>query len=270
MRPEEGDICLPKFKFSSTSRRERGFYLAILLALFPWPRFIAAQTATEPPYFARVNTFGFFAAYANDSSHILLGAAERRKLMNIGVSYNRRLLVNDTISWQYNAELMPIALEGDPLSRFVNQQKTPIVATITTDEGPMASCAVQKRSYSFTTQMGVTYSGTTTSYCHGRQWTVGEALSPIGSQWNFRPRHVLQPFVLGHVGYMYSTHPIPVEFAGSFNFTFDVGAGLELYRSKHRSIRAEYRYHHISNHNTANDNPGIDNGVLQLTYAFGR
>jgi opacity protein-like surface antigen len=69
---------------------------------------------------------------------------------------------------------------------------------------------------------------------------------------------------------MYSTRPIPVPFAGSFNFTFDIGAGLELYRSKSRSVRAEYRFHHISNHDTANYNPGIDNGVLQITYAFGR
>jgi hypothetical protein len=37
-----------------------------------------------------------------------------------------------------------------------------------------------------------------------------------------------------------------------------------------RSIQAEYRYHHISNHDTANANPGIDNGVFKLSYAFGR
>jgi opacity protein-like surface antigen len=89
-------------------------------------------------------------------------------------------------------------------------------------------------------------------------------------QWNFLPRHTLQPFFTGHGGYMYSTQPIPINIAGSFNFTFDLGAGIELYRSKTRSIRAEYRYHHISNHETAGENPGIDNGLFQITYAFGR
>jgi opacity protein-like surface antigen len=69
---------------------------------------------------------------------------------------------------------------------------------------------------------------------------------------------------------MYSTRPIPVGGAGSFNYTFDVGAGVEFYRTRRQSIRAEYRYHHISNHNTAYENPGIDNGVLQLTYTWGR
>jgi opacity protein-like surface antigen len=69
---------------------------------------------------------------------------------------------------------------------------------------------------------------------------------------------------------LHSTQPIPVQNAGSFNFTFDLGAGFQLYQSKSRSIRAEYRYHHISNHSTASANPGIDNGLLQVTYSFGR
>jgi opacity protein-like surface antigen len=89
-------------------------------------------------------------------------------------------------------------------------------------------------------------------------------------QWNFLPRWKVQLFAIGHGSYMYSTRPIPVSTAGSFNFTFDIGAGIEWYQSKSRSIRAEYRYHHISNHNTATDNPGIDNGLFQITYSFGR
>jgi hypothetical protein len=61
-----------------------------------------------------------------------------------------------------------------------------------------------------------------------------------------------------------------VDNAGSFNFTFDFEAGLELYRTRGKSIRAEYRYHHISNNNTAPNNPGIDSGLFQFTYCFGR
>jgi opacity protein-like surface antigen len=99
---------------------------------------------------------------------------------------------------------------------------------------------------------------------------MGEAMSPIGFQWNFLPARKTQPFVDAHGGYMFSTKPIPVYDAGSFNFTFDIGAGLEVYRSRTQSVRVEYRFHHISNHNTANANPGIDNGLFQVTYSFGR
>jgi hypothetical protein len=99
---------------------------------------------------------------------------------------------------------------------------------------------------------------------------MGEGMSPVGLQWNFRPRRKLQPLLVGHGGYMYSTQPIPIAQGGSFNFTFDLGAGFELYRSHTRSIRGEFRYHHISNHDTAPENPGIDSILYQVTYAFGR
>lgn len=80
------------------------------------------------------------------------------------------------------------------------------------------------------------------------------------------------------IGYMFSAQHIPVDSAGSFNYTFELGAGVELYHSRedsgsllgNRSVRAEYRYHHISNKHTADSNPGIDNGLVQITYAFGR
>lgn len=47
-----------------------------------------AQKQSENPYYARVNTLGFFSAYSNDSSHILLGDVENRKLLFVGASYS--------------------------------------------------------------------------------------------------------------------------------------------------------------------------------------
>lgn len=197
-------------------------------------------------------------------------------LLDIGASYNRRLMLGRVVNWQYSGELLPVALESDPLGYFVNNQVTPTVTTTSGGLGyPPVLCSPQTSSYSYTIQNvngsgnSVTYSGTETISCSGRQWTIGEALSPFGMQWNFLPRRKAQPIVAGHGGYMYSTRPIPVAAAGSFNFTFDLGAGVELYRSKTRSIRAEYRYHHVSNKGTADTNPGIDNGLFQVTYCFG-
>ena len=75
---------------------------------------------------------------------------------------------------------------------------------------------------------------------------------------------------IGHGGYMYTTQEVPVADAGSFNFTFDGGIGVEVYRSRTKSVSLEYRYHHFSNNNTASANPGVDNGLFQATYSFGR
>jgi hypothetical protein len=261
---------LPKIEPASSRRAARAFSLAACLIFIALPCAVVAQTAPEASSFARVNTFGFLAAYSNDSSHILMGTAERRKLLDFGASYSRRLILNRKIDWQYDAELLPVALESDPLSRIVVQQISPPAATTVSNGPPLTTCAPYTYHYSFTGPKGVTYSGTYTYTCHGRQWTIGESMLPAGFQWNFRPRHALQPFLVAHGGYIYSTHPIPLSTAGSFNFAFDAGAGFELYQSKGRSIRAGARFHHISNADTSNFNPGIDNVLLQVTFAFGR
>lgn len=229
-----------------------------------------AQTAPEQPNYSRVNTFGFLAAYSNDSSHMLLGVAENRRLLNFGAIYSRRLYENRVVNWQYNAEVLPVALESDPVEHIsttlVSPQPTQTIPPVTIiPEGP---CKAATGTYSIPFE-GVIYKYDYTQTC-GRRWTIGEGMSPVGLQWNFLPRRKLQPIVLGHGGYMYSTQPIPVANAGSFNFTFDVGVGLELYQSRTRSIRVDYRYHHISDHYTTEANPGIDSGLFTVAYSFGR
>ena len=233
------------------------------------PNHLRAQVKMENPPYSRLNTFGAFVAYSWNSSHMFLGYAQNRQLLNIGADYSRRLILNNVVDWQYNAELMPVALENDPVVHSVINQQTPAVETYTADFRQYGACIPISQSYSNAAPNGVVYSGTITLTCK-RTWTVGQAMSPVGFQWNFRPRHKVQPLIIGHGGYMYSTRPTPVDYAGSFNFTFDLGAGVEVYRSQTRSIRADYRYHHISNDDTADYNPGIDSGLLQVTYSFGR
>lgn len=266
---------MPALESASLSRPLRVLYLLTILTWMSGMTTASAQTDASNQYYARKNSFGILTAYSADSSHILLGNAENRMLLNIGVSYGRRFFLNKIVNWQYNGELLPVALESDPLTSFVNHQTSPTVATYSgSGAPPRVSCATITTPYSIpviNSNGGITiYSGTQTIFCSGRQWTIGEAISPVGMQLNFLTRRMLQPFIIGHGGYMYSTHPIPTISDGSFNFTFDFGAGFELYHSGTKSIRTEYRYHHISNHNTANLNPGIDNGLFQVTYSFGR
>jgi hypothetical protein len=190
-------------------------------------------------------------------------------LLNLGGVYSRRLLLNHVVNWQYDAELLPVALESDPvLTTVVTLTSTVIpgaVYTETESEPTGLACRPTSGSGSIPGYANYTYVGTCT-----RRWTIGEGMSPVGMRWNFLPRRNAQPFFEGHGGYMYSTQPIPLDNSGSFNFTFDLGGGVELFQSRTRSIRMEFRYHHISNHNTAAQNPGIDNLLYQVTYAFGR
>jgi hypothetical protein len=248
-----------------------GLIALAAIALSSFAPALHAQTQAESPLYVRTNTLGIFAAWSSDSSHILIGQSEQRKLVNIGASYSRRIIANRAVNWQYSAELLPVALESDPLSREFVQQTTPTTATVTyLNQPPLIKCAPATIPYSIDFPNGDTLSGTETWSCSGRRWTIGQAISPIGFQWNFLPWRRLEPFLSAHGGYMYSTKPIPVDTAGSFNFTFDIGGGVEFYRSHSQSIRVEYRLHHISNAGTAYDNPGIDNGLLQVSWTIGR
>ena len=84
------------------------------------------------------------------------------------------------------------------------------------------------------------------------------------------PRHRLQLTFSTLGGYMFATQEVPIPGAGSFNFTFEFGGGLEFYRTHTNSIRLEYQVQHFSNKKTADFNPGVDSGFIKLTYAFGR
>jgi hypothetical protein len=113
--------------------RARKFFLAIcpfaLLAPALCAPHASAQAGTETPYYARANTLGIFGAYSANSSHMLLGIAEHRMLLNIGVSYNRRLHVSNIVNWQHSGEILPVALESDPLTLSVNAATSPVVGT---------------------------------------------------------------------------------------------------------------------------------------------
>ena len=72
----------------------------------------AVGQGQDTPY-ARKNSFGVLTAYSlRLRSHLLLGYAENRVLLlDIGLSYSRRLLLNDFVNWQFDGEILPVALK---------------------------------------------------------------------------------------------------------------------------------------------------------------
>lgn len=234
------------------------------------------------PQYTRKNSLSIFGEYSNDSSHILMGSAENRKLLTAGVTYTHRITYSQYLDLQYLAELRPVVMESDPVIT-VTQNWIDVSGNNTTTHNlilPLA-CPTKPSTYQGVYSSGP-YAGSpytiVDTYRCGRQWTYGQSLSPAGLKLNLRPRHRLQPVFSIAGGYLFSTQPIPMPSAGSFNFTLEFGGGMEFYLQPNRStsffgnrsIRAEYRFHHISNAGTASSNPGIDNGVLQVAFSFGR
>jgi len=226
--------------------------------------------------FSRKNTFTVFAEYSNDSSEIIVGLASQRKLADLGGAYTRRVVRFWGSDLSYQIELRPVLFESDPLA---------IQTTVVTDtSGPTAGTS------STYTNVGVplkcvpsVVSGTdpaqppyfpSDSYVSmlscGRQWTFGQSFAPIGFKYAVRTHHPVQPFLIGTLGYMYTSRPVPLADAESFNFVINIGVGLEVYRSRKRSVSVEARVQHFSNRDTAAENPGTDNVMYKISYSFGR
>lgn len=232
----------------------------------------AAQAPEQNPY-SRRNTFTAFAEYSNDSSHIILGIVPNRKLAAAGLQYERRLVAIPHLTWSYVAEFRPFLLSSDPFATYLFTNTNSSSATPQppfTTSSAVFRCQPGTFSASSTNPAtGVTYTTTQVTSC-SRQHTFAQGLSPIGFRINLRPHHPLQLTFSSNGGYMYSNRPIPLPTAGSFNFTFEFGGGLEYFLANHRSVRLEYVVQHYSNHGTATENPGVDSGFAKLTYAFGR
>jgi opacity protein-like surface antigen len=230
---------------------------------------LQAQIESPGPLGSR-NTFGVMAEYSNDSSRIIMGDAVNVKLGAIGLQYQRRLLANRRLVWSYAMEFRPAILESVPTIAYTTVETLPTQATYTSSPQLTAKCVASSDPFQFTDPpSGTVTAGTTYTRC-GRQTVYAQGLSPFGFKLNLRPRARLQPVLSTYEGYIFSTQPVPSADAGSFNFDFEIGAGFEYYRSGRSSVRIEYQVQHFSNKNTADANPGVDNGLIKLTYSFGR
>jgi len=235
--------------------------------------------AQQTDAFSRTNTWTVFAEYSNTSSHILMGTTRQRELADLGFGYTRRVVRFWGSDLSYQTEVRPVLFESDPLTISTGSETFeypppdgPFTLNYTDANVAVGRCQPGSGSGSIAATPGLpaeTYSYTTRC---GRQWTFAQAFSPVGFRYSMRTMHPAQPFVVGTLGYMYSSRPIPVSQAEAFNFVFDFGAGVEVFRSEKgkRSVSVECRYHHFSNKDTAAANPGTDNVMLKASYSFGR
>ena len=229
-----------------------------------------AQTE-DATTFGSKNTYSAFFDYSNDSSHIVLGHAEGRKFTELGFQYERRLKLGKNFAWKYTAEFRPLIAESDLTTiETAIQTLPPPTQTTVFNAGASPQCRPSSENFSFTNPMtGVLNAGTINFGC-GRRWTYVEGLSPLGTRINLLPHKRWQPTGSILTGLLLSSKKIPVDTGGSFNFTFQVGAGVEYFRTQTQSIRLEYQLQHFSNAYTAPTNYGVDSGLFKLTYTFGR
>lgn len=260
-------ICLKWRKQSNSAvagipggRLLKSFWVVLSTVLLG-STFCAAQT---DHYYSRLNTFSIYSEYSNTSSYIHWGVSRRRRLVSVGGSYARRFDAPHWFDWTphasvfYELEVAPVLLIQNPIATDVyNLSSGPIVMS-----GPIVELCVTG---SYVSYDGLPFVRTS---C-GRRWEYAGGASPVGFRVNFDPEKRLQPFIDSHLGFLLSSRDEPVSGSSNFNFTFEFGAGLELYRNTGRSVALEYRLHHLSNAYLSNNNPGVDSQIIKLTYSFG-
>ena len=245
-----------------------------LLACAMMASICAAQQASDGKgAYSRVYEFSAFADYSDTSSHILMGASRQRSLGDIGFGYTRRVLHFHGSDLAYHTEVRPVVFESDPVA-ITSYYFPPFDGNPSQTEtltGVFANkCTPGTSNFTYTDRTNnQTNTGVVTITC-ATQWTFAQSFLPLGFKYSMRTGHRLQPYIIGTLGILYGTRPIPLATAGEFNYAFDFGAGVELFRSHQRAVAVEYRYHHFSNHGTAPDNPGVDNMMLNVSYNFGR
>lgn len=93
--------------------------------------------------------------------------------------------------------------------------------------------------------------------------TLGIGVTPLLWRWNFTPHGKLAPFAELAGGALWTRAPVPSG-TTTANFTAHVGYGVRYLLRPRAALVAAYRFHHISNGNRLEKNPGVNAHLLQV------
>jgi hypothetical protein len=99
---------------------------------------------------------------------------------------------------------------------------------------------------------------------HQKRYTAGITL--LG-RYNLLSKHESwRPYVQAGFG-MIGTNLSMRNFGNQFNFTSNIGAGIQYFWNPCNAVNFEWRFKHISNADTAEDNAGLNMSILMLGYS---
>jgi hypothetical protein len=93
--------------------------------------------------------------------------------------------------------------------------------------------------------------------------TSGVGVTPLVWRWNFEPRGKLAPFAELAGGALWTRAPIPAG-TTTANFTARAAYGVRYFLRPREAVVVSYGFHHISNGNRLEYNPGVNAHVIQF------
>jgi opacity protein-like surface antigen len=205
------------------------FILSALLLIFS-----AGVVFAQDEYETGKNELTVWGGFSPDSSTQIRGTGRTpdARFGIVAFRYARRFNNNNTFNLKYTADVIPAAFLSYPDFEFT--QVTPTSFRIN----------------------------------NVRPTRYGFGASPLGIQANFRPRKRVQPFIEATGGLLYLNKRTPNIVGTRFQFTADVGGGVEFKLKDKRALTVGYKYFHISNGNRGIENPGFDNNLIYVGYTF--
>lgn len=200
----------------------------LVLSLLIFCNFAIAQDDIEETVNAK-NEFMIWGGGSPDSTE-LIGSTKDARFGVVGVRYARVFKPSKDIALKYTVDAIPAAVLSYPTIRFVQNGN---VFTIERD----------------------------------RETAYGLGVAPLGLQVNFRRQKKVQPFVGSSGGFIYFTKRVPSEFGAKFNFTADVGGGVQFMLKDKKAVSVGYKYQHLSNGYRAGDNPGFDSNIFYVGFS---
>jgi hypothetical protein len=224
-----------------------------------------SSRSQEPGEVGGIESFGVSSTWSPDSSHILIGASEQRRIWSLGVEFTHRLSVGRNFRLDYEGSLLPLFEDTDPV--VLGSTVTIGGQTIVTPQTPLRVVQVLRG------PVGTLTEGTLTAPIYavfGRQDTYAWSLAPLGVRVSAFPRWRIQPSLSLDTGFVVSHRDIPIDDSDQFNYMFSFGPGVQLFANPKTSWRLEYFYRHLSNAHEGYLNPGIDQGVVRVTLSTHR
>lgn len=179
------------------------------------------------------NELTVWGGFSPTSTSSLIGRTPDTRFGIVAFRYARRFNNNDTVNLKYTIDAVPIAVMNYPDFRI---------------SGSITGLPIQVQNV--------------------RETRRAFGIAPLGLQVNFRPRKKYQPFVGASGGLLYFNKTTPNFVGTRFNFTADVGGGLEIKLKDRRALTIGYKYYHISNGDRGIENPGYDNNLFYIGYTF--
>lgn len=169
----------------------------------------------------------------------------------------------------------PISRVGDFVTRrrellligaraeWVIETVGPFALAVTSDLVPMA---VVTHTPTYITREVVDPDGTVFQFKEetGDKPVFGAGAAPFGFKLYLGSSRSARLYAASAIGGLWFTRDMPVPEARRFNVSLEFGGGLELVNRSGRSVLVGYKFHHLSNANSAAFNPSLDSHVLYL------